>query len=357
MTSYYKEVGAQEMGPDPYLREEKIGGDGKYYPTGLLRRNNFHHDKLTISFTSYYNNGWLGYSDVLRDVGLQLDPNLRLHTIEELIANLNRTQFNLGLFSATALKTSDMVVGRIGSLIRSVRALRRGDMRTVFRCLGATPRRGVKLSDNRRLQAEDVSSAWLELQYGWLPLLNDVYEASQIMASTYDIPRGIETKASKRHQASFVDWVPGDHNKRMKCVEQYRIIARHAEILDDSHTLGLNDPASILWEMVPFSFVADWFIPIGTYLNVKEQLPNIKAEFEIQFKREYWRVLGYGWQAVSHQGQTTVVTEKYYSRQIASSLELPMPSPVSVTQAMGSKRVFNAVAILHQVITGATNRR
>lgn len=30
---------------------------------------------------------------------------------------------------------------------------------------------------------------------------------------------------------------------------------------------GFSNPAAVLWEATPFSFVGDWFFPIGDYLN------------------------------------------------------------------------------------------
>lgn len=34
-----------------------------------------------------------------------------------------------------------------------------------------------------------------------------------------------------------------------------------------SELLGLHSPAAVLWEATPFSFVADWFMPMGDYLH------------------------------------------------------------------------------------------
>lgn len=32
-------------------------------------------------------------------------------------------------------------------------------------------------------------------------------------------------------------------------------------------SLGLSDPAQVAWALVPFSFVVDWFLPVGSYLE------------------------------------------------------------------------------------------
>jgi hypothetical protein len=30
---------------------------------------------------------------------------------------------------------------------------------------------------------------------------------------------------------------------------------------------GISNPASVIWEKLPWSFVVDWFLPVGTFLN------------------------------------------------------------------------------------------
>jgi hypothetical protein len=32
-------------------------------------------------------------------------------------------------------------------------------------------------------------------------------------------------------------------------------------------TVGLLNPATVAWELVPYSFIADWFVPVGDYLT------------------------------------------------------------------------------------------
>lgn len=31
--------------------------------------------------------------------------------------------------------------------------------------------------------------------------------------------------------------------------------------------LGITNPAELIWELVPYSFVIDWFVPVGNYLS------------------------------------------------------------------------------------------
>jgi hypothetical protein len=38
-------------------------------------------------------------------------------------------------------------------------------------------------------------------------------------------------------------------------------------LLATASEIGLTNPAEVAWELVPFSFVVDWAIPIGTFLG------------------------------------------------------------------------------------------
>jgi hypothetical protein len=41
---------------------------------------------------------------------------------------------------------------------------------------------------------------------------------------------------------------------------------------------GITNPLEVAWELVPFSFVADWFFPVGAYLG------SLDADFGWSFK-------------------------------------------------------------------------
>jgi hypothetical protein len=47
------------------------------------------------------------------------------------------------------------------------------------------------------------------------------------------------------------------------------------EVTDLLAQTGFTNPANVIWELVPFSFVVDWFIRIGDYLNACTKLDNL----------------------------------------------------------------------------------
>jgi hypothetical protein len=50
-------------------------------------------------------------------------------------------------------------------------------------------------------------------------------------------------------------------------------------------SLGLTNPLEIVWELLPYSFVLDWLVPVGRYLSV------LDADMGLQFLDGYWSTL------------------------------------------------------------------
>jgi hypothetical protein len=50
------------------------------------------------------------------------------------------------------------------------------------------------------------------------------------------------------------------------------------EILDSFRGSGISNPALVAWELVPFSFVADWFVPVGDWLKQLDALLGLTVE-------------------------------------------------------------------------------
>jgi hypothetical protein len=135
----------------------------------------------------------------------------------------------------------------------------------------------------RKRFAEDptgaVANGWLELQYGWLPLLEDCYGAAELIAQKR--VREVRTKTVKKKQRwlwsepsqSFAKGITlgnfygAKTTTRLEYTIKY--VVYYSTPNEGLHTLaqlGVTNPALIAWELTPWSFVIDWFIPIGNFL-------------------------------------------------------------------------------------------
>jgi hypothetical protein len=165
-------------------------------------------------------------------------------------------------------------------LASSLRALKKGDFPSAARNLGVgVPKRAhsrFKKSYPRR-QSEAVSQAWLELQYGWKPLLSDVYGAAEQLAKqsnrpiyqkvtarqTLTVPLSYRTKSLQGKATS--ETVRRGTAKATVIYSCVYVIS--SPNIAGAKEMGLTNPALLAWELLPFSFVADWFMPIGGYLG------------------------------------------------------------------------------------------
>jgi hypothetical protein len=58
------------------------------------------------------------------------------------------------------------------------------------------------------------------------------------------------------------------------------------------HSLGVTKPLSVIWELVPFSFVVDWFVSVGEWISSLEDelfhpLPIVIHDFSHSVKWSY----------------------------------------------------------------------
>lgn len=118
---------------------------------------------------------------------------------------------------------------------------------------------------------------WLELQYAWKPLLKDISGLISILNQTISNNPPVRTVRSrsnleKRYTLNQGPYFPGGVVIPMEIIEKRSVrIALHYSVHDELQTyvqqLGLTNGVNLAYEVLPFSFVADWFIPIGPYLE------------------------------------------------------------------------------------------
>lgn len=213
-----------------------------------------------------------------------VDP--RNMAIAKLQSSVNLSQGSLAVGLAEANKTAAHLAHTATRLVNAYRALRKGRLGDFASELGiAVPLKKIRGFGNQtriqRAKGSDMrqfaSSTWLEYSYGWKPLLSDFYAQAENFAEILIERQYVirEAKASKRIRTVYVaSNVSGDGLwKSQNIIEiingaSYTVRYR---IRDGAHNVGnvfgMMNPLQVAWEVVPFSFVADWFLPIGSFLE------------------------------------------------------------------------------------------
>lgn len=182
------------------------------------------------------------------------------------IANLRGDLWDIGTAAAEFGKTVRMIVNVATSLRRA--------QNLVLQAMGAR-RRGSNLSPREFL--DEFSRLWLEGRYGWRPLYYDMLaaqEAYERLGGSLVVKRGA-SKLENSLESTAVSTLPGPVQIRRTTIAKRTARGFCGGQLDLSRPVSI-DPLVTGWEVIPYSFVIDWFVNIGT--NVQAYSPFAAGE-------------------------------------------------------------------------------
>jgi hypothetical protein len=176
--------------------------------------------------------------------------------------NLRSGRVQNGADLAQARQTFQMLAVDARKVLSAWRALKSGNFAYAAQLLGLNPTaRGGR----------DLAALWLELQYGWKPLLSSIHDNAALLRKGFQTsPKEFKAKSTKSTSYDE-DIVLADGTRVVwKChggtKVQYLSSVRDPG-LTALDTFGLINPLEIAWELLPFSFVLDWFVPVGNILE------------------------------------------------------------------------------------------
>lgn len=189
---------------------------------------------------------------------------------------IGSVKLNLSQIFAERQQTINLVASTASSLISGYRDLRKG--RNPFNPKG---RRLKPLKHGTKAMAD----RWLEYSYGWIPLIQDVYDAFELQK--LEPPSLIVKKSKRQTVTSTIYGIPhgcpfdvGTSQKTESRSRSDRCTIRARVTVDSpaasfANSVGLTNPALLAWELLPYSFVVDWFYPVGTWLEMQTALNGV----------------------------------------------------------------------------------
>jgi hypothetical protein len=164
----------------------------------------------------------------------------------------------------------DMIVGRVTQVGRILRNIKKGKFREALAELG------IRKPAGWRPAVRNAGGLWLEYSYGWKPLVQDIFEASQVLSN----PGKNLWIQESTHNQFITELVrstvgsPTDHNVVDTNSVNLKVYARVGAVvscdnpnLQAAKNAGLTNPLSWAWELIPFSFVVDWFYSVGDFIE------------------------------------------------------------------------------------------
>lgn len=293
------------------------------------------------------------------------DNNDQIRLVGKLREQIFGSDFNASVFLGESHQTLRLIGDSATRIYQSLRHLRRGNIRKAADFLVAgTPRR--KRLNNRSLPTaaptDDVSLSrfWLEIQYGWRPLLSDAYSAAQALAKAVEVPFQMRYSVSIRKEKSSVILKGvncGAHahtwSYQLNTLCRRGLTVYITEKPSLAAQLGVLNPENVAWELIPFSFVVDWFIPIGSFLDARAVVSCVTGLYVTADKIES-RLNN-----VKDTGDDPSVGRTFYedisvyktlyqtfTRTVGPAPALPLPSFKSIGKAASWQHCANAVALL-----------
>ena len=255
-----------------------------------------------------------------------------------LVTSVRTGPASLGVTFAQWGQAMDMIGSRAAQMYQSYRQLKRGNFRGFLRTLGVGAKR--KHKNLIKSLVDQASSLWLEYSYGWKPLVQDMYNAANALSQPVPGGRCVgQGKGTNKNTALSCQY---DTVGRCRMGAWIYVSNPNLYLLQQ---LGVANPAVVAWDLIPFSFVADWVFDIDTFLGAWTDLLGCtvtRAYTSYSTKSTLlcaWdsshSLTGYGWAVKRHTG-----------------LDFPMPN-TSFRANIGQswQRAANAVSLLGQILT------
>lgn len=191
----------------------------------------------------------------------------------------------------------DMITNRAHQLFSAARALRRGGPFAFLSELKITPDsstlRKARKDHRKWKRSKDFSNLWLEYHFGWSPLVKDIGNAVDFLQGP--IPMGPISAKGRRVSLDFsevvsdsTDLLRSTTTRNIKGWIQCKVGGQVHMTNSDlflANRMGFTNPFVVAWELVPFSFVVDWFV------NVSDVLRNFDGYVGIDIKEPYHTVV------------------------------------------------------------------
>lgn len=200
-------------------------------------------------------------------------------------------------------KTLKVIESRALQLFKFTQAIRRGHLGHAAQILRSPEPR-------KRHPVKQSASNWLEYHLGIAPVIGDIYSAIDVLQSPIKNVRcraraSVDPYVYEDFKSSSSFSVGRRIQKVTALSVQYRCdVAVSNPNLFLANALGIINPAVVAWQLIPLSFVVDWFVNVEQFLGTASDfwgLTVLNATTTTKWSGTYFESWNnYGW-VLSHE--------------------------------------------------------
>nr|QTH80064.1 MAG: maturation protein [Ulae virus] len=282
------------------------------------------------------------------------DQRLHDKALLDAFSDLTAKVANVADLIRTRKQTADMVVNRLSSLVQFARDLRKGNIKSASSRVGSS----LHLRPKTR-RGEPVGARWLEYSYGWKPLVQDIYNIldkgfGPILLEGKGYASSNETtRFSKSFGSPSNFYGQESYTGGLVCSRSVKVKLKataEASAISGISAWGLDNPALLAWEAIPYSFVIDWFLPVGNYLSAATNIGYKPRIYQASITEKYTVTMnGYvGYKNNRYKTYGDGAFHSSFQKQIRRSTNIPtVPLPSFKNPISVSTRIANQLGLLN----------
>ena len=273
-------------------------------------------------------------------LGVGIDDNVMSVNLRNKIKDQH---VNLAVALGEYRQTADLFATNALRVYKAYKALRKGDVKRVrsFIDRKKLSKMGVKLPPKKHL----ASNLWLEFQYGVMPLVCDVKGSIDQMVKEADRPERMvysfcQKAKSRRFEQSSYEYT---YRRFTTCTSEENL-SRHllAHVMYENSVsnsvarVGFGNPLAVAWELLPYSFVIDWFVNVGDWISSLDALSGTSRVYVTRTTKDLYEMTN---------GLGATYRIERTSRDVNVPLEVGTPR---WNPSLSWRRCVSAVALLRQ---------
>lgn len=202
---------------------------------------------------------------------------------------------------------------------------------------------------------DEITGAFLAYRYGLAPLMADIYSVCDILSREHNGDVVYRKAAQKVWGARTSSEYYGtdDFKGTERVVLTGRCLVTNPNLLL-ANRLGLINPQQWVWDAIPWSFVVDWWLPVGKFLgNFTASVGLTFVDTSVTRTREGIGVIHRRVQVSLRPERFALVRAGSYraKRKVREVGPLPQPFKVPYGTGLGVERAQNAVALILQMFS------